>query len=145
MAMVDTLWDNQMIFEDFRSFHRICDVTGGKKCRRFQNDPKHPTAVCHRGVNLAWWVHVGMTNSLVALNLEIWEIFILFATSKGKKGVKRDPKLQKNNHIFITIAQLELIHFGRTNLLVRDIHVRNFRSFHLTCHVTVGEEAKYHI
>ena len=36
---------------------------------------------------------VGMTNSLVALNLEIWEILIL--TSKGEKGVKRDPKLQK--------------------------------------------------
>ena len=53
------------------------------------------TAVCHRGVKLAWWVHVGMANSLVALNLEIWEILILFVTSKGKKGVNRDPKLQQ--------------------------------------------------
>ena len=65
---------------------------GVKMGKRFQNDPKHPilTTVWHRGVKLAWWVHVGMANSLVALNLEIWEILM----SKGKKGVKRDPKLQ---------------------------------------------------
>ena len=70
-----------MIFEDFRSYHRICDVTGGKKGEKVPKWSKTPyilTEVCHRGVKLAWWVHVGMTNSLVALNLEIWEILILF-------------------------------------------------------------------
>ena len=49
--------------------------------------PPPPTmgnpAVCHIDVKLASWVHVGMTNSLVAFNLEIWEILILFVMSKG--------------------------------------------------------------
>ena len=88
----------QMIFEDFRSFHRICDVTGGKmgeKIPKWSKTPYILTALWHRGVKLAWWVHVGMANSLVALNLEIWEILILFVTSKGKKGAKKDPKLRK--------------------------------------------------
>ena len=52
------------------------------------------------GVKLALRVHVGMTNSLVALNLEIGEISILFVASKGKKGVKRDPKLQNKTPYF---------------------------------------------
>ena len=40
--MVDTLWDNQMIFEDFRRFHRICDVTGGKKGKKVPKWSKTP-------------------------------------------------------------------------------------------------------
>ena len=114
-----------MIFEDFRSFHRICDVTGGKKGEKVPKWSKTTyilTAVCHRCVKLAWWVHVGMTNSLVALNLEIWEILILFVTSKGKKGVRRDPKLQKIDHIFIRIAQLELKVYSQNVSYLQDIY-----------------------
>ena len=37
-----TLWDNQMILEDFRSFHRICDVTGSKKGEKVPKWSKTP-------------------------------------------------------------------------------------------------------
>ena len=86
-----------VIFEDFKSFHRICEIKKGEKVPKW---PKTPilTAVCHRGVILAWWVHVGMTNSLVALNLEIWEILFIFVTSKGKiANCKRKTPYLHNN------------------------------------------------
>ena len=74
------------VFSVFVTSQGVKSVGGGGA--RSQNGPKHPilTAVCHRGVNIAWWVHVGMTNSLVVLNLLIWEILILFVTSKGEGG-----------------------------------------------------------
>ena len=76
-----------MIFEDFRSHWGEM----GEKVPKRSKTPYILTAVCHRRVKLACWEHVGMTNSLVALNLEIWEILILFVTSNGKRELKGTP------------------------------------------------------
>ena len=59
----------------------------------------------------------------MALNLEIWKILILFVTSKKKKGVKRDPKLQNTQ---LELKLVDKIHFGTTNfqLLIEQLLCR---------------------